>query len=247
VRHSRPDRRSSSATAGAVFRFGFQLSQIPEVEAGVGRSGSRSSASSPRWLRPRPSRRRGWSSTTEPWWSAVFPTCFAAGGAPACASGLTPLRGAGGAADERGARPAGGGTVAVRFERGRGVPGERGRRGGRRPQRQPRLVRTARTWCGISTAAVPAAVVRGGPWQVKIAVHVVALFQSRARGDAELVLRVGRRSSGATRTGPVRRRQENPESGILGLLVATSIQRRSLVSYDWTVTFRPSRGAEPRP
>jgi len=154
------------------------------------------------------------------------------------------------AADERGAKAAGGGTVAVRFEPWDEVflVSAAGVAGGARKDSLASFERLGTWWRDLKLPAVPAAgLSAAGPWQVKIAVHVVPFSESeRAETQSWFSESVGgaQRSNADDLSAAAKK---NPESGILGLLVATSIQRRSLVSYDWTVTFRPSRGAEPRP
>jgi hypothetical protein len=154
------------------------------------------------------------------------------------------------AADGRGGKAAGGGTVAVRFEPWDEVflVAAAGVEGGARKDSLPSFDRLASWWRDLKLPALAAAGLSpAGPWQVKIAVHVVPFSESE-RADTQSWFSAsvgeGQRSNAEDLSTAAKK---NPESGILGLLVATSIQRRSLVSYDWTVTFRPSRGPEPRP
>ena len=154
------------------------------------------------------------------------------------------------ATDGRGAKAAGGGTVAVRFEPWDEVflVAAAGVGGGARKDSLPSFERLAAWWRDLKLPALSAAALSpAGTWQVKIAVHVVPFSESeRADTQSWFSASVGGdpRSNAEDLSAAAKK---NPESGILGLLVATSIQRRSLVSYDWTVTFRPSRGPEPRP
>lgn len=153
------------------------------------------------------------------------------------------------AADEQGARASGGGTVAIRFEPWDEVflVSSAGVAGGARKESLPSFDRLAVWWHDLKLPALPAAgLASPGTWQVKISVHVVPFSESeREETQRWFSASVGDQRSNADDLSAAAKK--NPDSGILALLVATSIQRRSLVSYDWTVTFRPSRGPEPRP
>ncbi len=152
--------------------------------------------------------------------------------------------------DEHGAKAAGGGTVAVRFEPWDEVflVAAAGVEGGARKDSLPSFERLSVWWRDLKLPVLPAtALSPAGPWRVKVAVHVVPFSESE-RADTQSWFSAsvggGQRSNAQDLSAAAKK---SPESGILDLLVATSIQRRSLVSYDWTVTFRPSRGPEPRP
>jgi hypothetical protein len=154
------------------------------------------------------------------------------------------------AADEHGAKATGGGTVAVRFEPWDEVflAAAAGLEGGARRDSLPSFDRLTAWWRELKLPALPVAGLSpGGSWQVKVAVHVVPFSESE-REDTQrwFSASVGgaQRNNAEDLSASARK---SPGSGILDLLVATSIQRRSLVSYDWTLTFRPSRGPEPRP
>jgi hypothetical protein len=156
------------------------------------------------------------------------------------------------AADSGGARATGGGTVAVRFEPWDEVylvvsSGAAGAAGGGAARREtlPSFDRLAAWWKELRLPAVdPAGLAPAGPWQVKISIHVVPFSESE-REDTQRwfsdSVGAGPRSNAEDASATAKK----AGSGVLDLLVATSIQRRSLVSYDWTLTFRPRR--EPRP
>jgi len=87
---------------------------------------------------------------------------------------------------------------------------------------------------------------RGGPWKVEVALSVVPFSQSEQR-DAQRWFN----DSIAVRPPPsvappgVRPRDSairGDTNGVLDLFLGNSIQRRSLVHYDWTVEFRPEVG-----
>jgi hypothetical protein len=154
------------------------------------------------------------------------------------------------AADERGSKATGGGTVAVRFEPWDEVflAAAAGLEGGARKDSLPSFDRLAAWWRDLKLPVLPTAgLSSGGSWQVKVAVHVVPFSESERedtqRWFSESVGGAQRSNAEDLSTAA----KKSPGAGILDLLVATSIQRRSLVSYDWTLTFRPSRGPEPRP
>lgn len=78
-------------------------------------------------------------------------------------------------------------------------------------------------------------------WKVDVRLQVVPFSRSEQREVQRWF------SDSLNRPQPDGRRTESPEAvgGVLDLLIATSIQRRSLVSYDWPLTFHPNPGHRP--
>jgi len=155
------------------------------------------------------------------------------------------------AADGSGKRVRGGGTIAVRYEPWDEVylvtaAGVAGGAGGARKESLPSVEGLAAWWRDLKLPVLPTSGLTGGSWQVNVAVHVVPFSESE-REDTQrwFSQSVGGGQSNAEDASAAAK--ESAGTGVvLDLLVATSIRRRSLVSYDWTLTFRPSRGPEPR-
>jgi hypothetical protein len=155
------------------------------------------------------------------------------------------------ATDGRGAKASGGATVAVRWE-----PWDEvfqvvmaGAAGGAHRESLASPDRLAAWWRDLKLPVLAAGTLAAdGSWQVKMAVQVVPFSESE-REDTQRwfseSVGSGQRSNAEDASAAAR---EPAGAGmVLDLLVATSIRRRSLVSYDWTLTFRPSHGPEPRP
>jgi hypothetical protein len=151
------------------------------------------------------------------------------------------------AADGSGKRVRGGGTIAVRYEPWDEVylVAAAGAAGGARKDSLPSLDGLAAWWRDLKLPVLAASGLSGASWQVKVTVHVVPFSESE-REDTQRWF--SQSVGGGQRSNAEDASAAAKESAgmVLDLLVATSIRRRSLVSYDWTLTFRPSRGPEPR-
>ncbi|HEV7670844.1 MAG TPA: hypothetical protein VGS22_20170 [Thermoanaerobaculia bacterium] len=84
-----------------------------------------------------------------------------------------------------------------------------------------------------------------GPWKIEVALSVVPFSQSEQRDaqrwfkDSIAALPPSATAPSTPRTGDSGAGEAN---GVLDLFLGNSIQRRSLVRYDWTVEFRPEPG-----
>jgi len=153
------------------------------------------------------------------------------------------------AADGRGTKRSGGATIAVRYEpwdevflvASSGVSG-----GAARQDSLPTFDGLAAWWREQRLAVLaPTGLAAGGSWQVKVAVHVVPFSESERENTQRWFSQsVGgsQRGTGSDRSNAQDASAAAKESAgpgmVLDLLVATSIRRRSLVSYDWSLTFR---------
>jgi hypothetical protein len=147
------------------------------------------------------------------------------------------------AADGRGVKRSGGATIAVRYEPWDEVflVTSAGAAGGARQESLPSLESLAAWWREQKLPVLTAGGLAGESWQVKVAIHVVPFSESE-RKDTQ---RWFSQSVGSNADDASAAAKESAGPGmVLDLLVATSIRRRSLVSYDWTLTFRPRREAE---
>lgn len=79
---------------------------------------------------------------------------------------------------------------------------------------------------------------RGGPWKTQVRVSLVP-FSEAEQEDAQRWLSSSVAQSGAEQTSEAAKESPERLGTVLDLLVATSIRRRPLVSYDWTLSFRP--------
>lgn len=86
---------------------------------------------------------------------------------------------------------------------------------------------------------------RRAPWNVKVAARVIPFSQLEQR-DAQRWLSDSVRQRAAVESGSDPSAADR-STGVLDLLVGTSIQRRALVGYDWNLTFVPARRTEPKP
>ncbi len=83
-----------------------------------------------------------------------------------------------------------------------------------------------------------------GPWQVEVTLRVVPFSQSEQR-DAQRWFNDSiavRPPSPPAAPGPGGEPVTIEPGGVLDLFLGSSIQRRSLVRYDWTVEFKPEAG-----
>jgi hypothetical protein len=159
------------------------------------------------------------------------------------------------AADARGKKSRGGGTVTIRWEpwdevflvAAAGAMGPAGSAAHR--ESLPSFERLQDWWRTLSLRALDASgLAADGTWQIKVSIHVVPFSESE-REDTQRWFSASVESSqrsNAQDASSVAKDSSSPGL-LLDLLVATSIRRHSLVSYDWSLTFRPSRGPEPRP
>jgi hypothetical protein len=155
------------------------------------------------------------------------------------------------AADGSGKKLNGGATIAVRYEPwdevflvvSSGVSGVPG--GTARKESLPTFEGLAAWWREQRLPVLTPTGLAGGSWQVKVAVHVVPFSESeRENTQRWFAQSVGgsQRSDRSDRSNAEDASAAAKESTgpgmVLDLLVATSIRRRSLVSYDWTLTFK---------
>lgn len=150
------------------------------------------------------------------------------------------------AADGRGKKLNGGATIAVRYEPWDEVflVVSSGASGGARKDSLPSFDGLAAWWreqrlAVLSTTGLAA----GGSWQVKVAVHVVPFSESERENTQRWFSQSvggGHRSDRSNAQDASAAAKESAGPGmVLDLLVATSIRRRSLVSYDWNLTLKP--------
>ncbi len=96
---------------------------------------------------------------------------------------------------------------------------------------------------------VPVVAVRAAnrvrPWSIKVQARVIPFSQSEQK-DAQRWLSDSVRQQAAVDSGSSAADSER-STGVLDLLVGTSIQRRALVGYDWNLSFLPERRTEPKP
>jgi hypothetical protein len=161
------------------------------------------------------------------------------------------------ATDALGRRARGGGRVDVRYELwdevflvraagAVGAVGAIGNGGAGRRDSLPSFDRLVAWWRGLRLPAVDAAVLDpAGPWQVEVEVAVIPFSQAE-EAEARRWVSESVQKSGARELSAAGEEPSEGLSGVLDLLVATSIQRRSLVRYDWKVQFRPSPAPERR-
>jgi len=149
------------------------------------------------------------------------------------------------AADGRGKKLNGGATIAVRYE----------------PWDEVFLVASSGGADSLSSfeslaawwreqrlpVLTPTGLAAGGSWQVKVAVHVVPFSESERENTQRWFSQSvdgSQRSNRSNAEDASAAAKEPSGSGVvLDLLVATSIRRRSLVSYDWNLTFKPPLGS----
>lgn len=159
------------------------------------------------------------------------------------------------ATDRLGHRASGGGRVDVRYElwdevflvRAAGAVGAVGGEGAGRRESLPSFERLVAWWRGLSLPAVAAAGLdpAAGPWQVEVEVALIPFSQAEEK-EARRWFSESVQKSGARELSDAADEPSEGLTGVLDLLVATSIQRRSLVRYDWKVPFRPSPAPERR-
>jgi hypothetical protein len=147
------------------------------------------------------------------------------------------------ATDETGRKVRGGGRIDVRWEPWDAVflTAAIGADGHARRESVPSLDRLAAWWHGLEILAA-AGLAPGGRWEVRVEVSVIPFSASEQRNTQRWFSdSLGQKpgtSAPATSQGTVAP-QANP-NGVLDLLIATSIKRRSLAQYVWTASPRPA-------
>lgn len=151
------------------------------------------------------------------------------------------------ASDGRGSKIRGGGKIDIRYELWdelflvtRTDAAGRGRR-----ESLSSFERLQEWWRTLEIAALSTAGLDpGGSWDVKVRVSVLPFSQSEQR-EAQRWFSdsIGEARREEAAAGPGEAPVEGPDrlSEALDLLIATSIKRRSVVSYAWTVPFHSSR------
>ena len=149
------------------------------------------------------------------------------------------------ASDGRGGKARGGGKVDIRYELWDEVflvtrtdATGRGRR-----ESLPSFERLEEWWRRLEIAALSTAGLDpGGSWDVKVRVSVIPFSQSEQR-EAQRWFSdsIGQARREDAEASPGEAPAESPDrlSEALDLLIATSIKRQSIVTYAWTVPFRP--------
>ncbi|HEX2644650.1 MAG TPA: hypothetical protein VHU81_16750 [Thermoanaerobaculia bacterium] len=106
----------------------------------------------------------------------------------------------------------------------------------------PSFERLVAWWRGlelpVSTSGRLGRLGRGGPWRTQVRVSLVP-FSEAEQEDAQRWLSSSVAQSGAEQTSESAKEAPERLGTVLDLLVATSIRRRPLVSYDWNLSFRP--------
>jgi hypothetical protein len=156
------------------------------------------------------------------------------------------------AGDAKGGKAQGGATITVRWEPWDEVylVAAAGAAGGAvRRESLPSRERLDSWWRDLRLPVLdPGALGREGDWRVQVSVHVVP-FSEAEREDTQrwfsASVASGQRSNAQDASAAAKHTAAS--SLVLDLWAATSIRRRSLVSYDWNLTYRPSRGPEPKP
>jgi len=150
------------------------------------------------------------------------------------------------AADGRGKKLNGGATIAVRYEPWDEVflvvsSGAAGVAGATRKESLANFDSLAAWWREqklpvLATTGLAA----GGSWQVRVTVHVVPFSESERENTQRWFSQSVGGSQRSNADDASAAAKESAGTGmVLDLLVATSIRRRSLVSYDWNLTFKP--------
>jgi hypothetical protein len=108
-----------------------------------------------------------------------------------------------------------------------------------RPETLPSFERLTAWWRALELpVAASGPLGRGGPWKTQVRVSLVP-FSEAEQEDAQRWLSSSVAQSGAEQTSEAAKESPERLGTVLDLLVATSIRRRPLVSYDWTLSFRP--------
>ncbi len=149
------------------------------------------------------------------------------------------------ARDTRGHKVRGAGRIDVRYELWdevflvRVFSMGRGQRLG--PARSFEELQAAWQQLRLPIAAVRSLDRKAGPWKVEVTLSVVPFSQSEQR-DAQRWFNDSIAVRPPSPPGPDGGSVTGEPGGVLDLFLGTSIQRRSLVRYDWTVEFKPEAG-----
>jgi hypothetical protein len=149
-------------------------------------------------------------------------------------------------ADASGHEARGGARIAVRYEPWDEVfHVQAAAAGGWRAQETlPSFDRLLAWWQGLKLPVAALAALRPGePWRIKVRLDVVPFSLAEQRETQRwftdsLDRGAGSPASGAGKGPPP---GTPPSNTVLDLLIATSIKRRSLVGYDWTIELPPER------
>jgi hypothetical protein len=150
------------------------------------------------------------------------------------------------ATDETGKKVKGGGRIDVRWEPWDEVflTAAIGVDGHARHESVPSLDRLAAWWHGLEVLTA-AGLAPGGRWDVRVEVSVIPFSASEQRNTQRWFSdSLGQKPGPAPGTSPgadqgAAVQQANP-NGVLDLLIATSIKRRTLAQYVWTAAARPN-------
>jgi len=152
------------------------------------------------------------------------------------------------ATDETGTRTRGGGRIDVRWEPWDEVflTAALGADGRARRESLPSLDRLVAWWHGLE---IPAAtgLAPGGRWEVRVEVSVIPFSASEQRDTQRWFSDSLGQAPPPPSTAPQEQTAASRQAasgGVLDLLIATSIKRHSLISFNWTATSRP-HGREP--
>ena len=145
------------------------------------------------------------------------------------------------AVDSAGHRAKGGGKVDVRYELWDEVflVSAMGIDGRVRRESLPSFDRLLGWWRGLDLPVVATAPLSGGgPWNVLVRLSVIPFSQSEQRDTQRWLADSIERPQRGEATSPPR---SEPLTGTLDALLATSIKRQRLVSYDWNLVVQPER------
>lgn len=150
------------------------------------------------------------------------------------------------ASDETGKKVKGAGRIDVRWELWDEVflTAGAGSAGRLRPESLPSFERLVAWWHGLEIP-VAARLSPGGRWQVKVEVSVVPFSRSEQRDTQRWFSDTLGKGESPPRTqapdAPEQSVEGPPLSGLLDLLIVTSIKRPNLATYVWTASPRPGR------
>lgn len=145
------------------------------------------------------------------------------------------------ATDETGKKVKGGGRIDIRWEPWDEVflTAAIGVDGHARHESVPSLDRLATWWHGLEVLAA-AGLAPGGRWDVRVEVSVIPFSASEQRNTQRWFSdSLGQKPSTAPGVDQGTATQPANPNGVLDLLIATSIKRRSLAQYVWTASARP--------
>jgi hypothetical protein len=115
-----------------------------------------------------------------------------------------------------------------------------------RKETLPSFDRLVGWWRSLTLPVLAAETLGAVPWKIEVQVSVIPFSQSEQREAqrwlSESIGRAERNEPAAQSPAPQETSRGEALTGALDLLLATSIKRHSLVSYDWTLVY----GAEPK-